>query len=307
MQYASWMRDAAPSIESRRLWELTLPGSHNAGAVDLRSVTLLDFGSAWANTQGCPIREQLKAGIRYLDLHVQYLHLDAAAEAYLVHTPAGGITTFFGQSVEVMLQEVAAYLRAHPQEVVVLHFSRFYAMTPDRHRRLAARIQELLGQWLIPPRSADACLGTVWQQQKQAVVLYGPDQPGSTGREQAATAAPAFRQLEGKAGICQAPVPAFQALPLLHAHFERALQARRLTRLSVLHGTCTVSALAMLRGYLNLKNAFTDRAELAAYLNPVLLSWLRLLWFDQQVNILALDFAAESELVPLAVALNQRI
>ena len=289
------MRDAAPALRHRRLPELVLPGSYNAGAVDLHSITVLGFGRRWANTQRHSVAAQLRAGIRYLDLHVQYLHVEGASGPYLVHTPAGGIATFFGQSLTELMSDVLSFLRQHPREVVIVHLSRFYDMTPARHAHLAELLRTWTGERVVLPTALASTVGELWAVGRQLVVLYGDDYCGGGGRTAALAAWPAL--WDAQATCDSAPPLPPPLLTPLTVPFEAALQARDPARLGVLRGTWTVTAGAMLRGYLRPHQTFTDRAQIAAHLNPLLLRWLRCP-AARTVNVLALDYATDSELPP---------
>ena len=302
LPYAHWMRDCASVLGARSLADIVLPGSYNAGAVNLRSITVLDCGERWANTQREPVSAQLRAGIRYLDLHVQYLRVEGAYGPYLVHTPAGGIATFFGQSVAQVVADVLAFVREHPQEIVVLHFSRFYDMDATRHAHLAELLRAWLGERAPPPLARDATIGEFWTAARQLVVLYGTDRPGSTGRAAAFATWPTL--WDAPSVCCCAPIPEQQLLPGLLAHFTQGLRVRVPGQLGVLLGTCKVTAAAMLRAYVWPSADIIDRAHLAAYLNPHIVDWLKVYWAKLPVNVVALDYATDSDLVATALVLN---
>lgn len=68
---------------------------------------------AYSLTQKYSITDQLKRGVRYLDLRVGQRPEDG--NLYVVHS-------FYGNKVEVILTQVAEFLEEHSMEVVVIDF-----------------------------------------------------------------------------------------------------------------------------------------------------------------------------------------
>ncbi|KAJ1486266.1 hypothetical protein T484DRAFT_1790190 [Baffinella frigidus] len=96
---ARWMERAWAELREKRIWEISLPGTHNSGAARLSRDVAPDHGGAkilelrrsldssawlrrsfgrtldgickhWSETQDLSIEKQLLAGVRYLDCRV---------------------------------------------------------------------------------------------------------------------------------------------------------------------------------------------------------------------------------------------
>jgi 1-phosphatidylinositol phosphodiesterase len=90
--------------DARSLSSLTIPGSHDSGA-------LYSVGDLAGKCQDLSISEQLQAGIRYLDVRLQ-----ASNEGlYVVH---GFVNE--GQSFKTLLSSVTSFLSNHYSETVLL-------------------------------------------------------------------------------------------------------------------------------------------------------------------------------------------
>jgi 1-phosphatidylinositol phosphodiesterase len=99
--YSSWMGQVE---DSRSLTNMTIPGSHDSGA-------LYSVADLAGKCQDLTIAEQLVAGVRYLDVRLQ-----ASNNAlYVVH---GFINE--GLSFESLLKSVVSFLGSHPSESVLL-------------------------------------------------------------------------------------------------------------------------------------------------------------------------------------------
>ena len=113
---ADWMKDLDGSL---RLNEIILPGSHDSGTqhVQLGFVT---------KCQGLSVAEQLEAGVRYLDIRLAIADAEdpGARQMRLVHGFTKGRTGPMPWAVSMYLDRVlddcAAFLKAHPTETVIL-------------------------------------------------------------------------------------------------------------------------------------------------------------------------------------------
>lgn len=101
-----WMGALDPSL---RLDALTIPGSHNSGATR---------GGRWVACQSRPIRAQLDAGVRYLDIRVRHHH-----GVFRIHH-----NQWFQQlTLDEVLDSCQDFLRAHPTESVLLCLTQEYS------------------------------------------------------------------------------------------------------------------------------------------------------------------------------------
>lgn len=88
------------------LKKVAIPGSHDSGTTGMLYVS---------ETQGRSIIDQLRCGVRYLDIRVALKKGD-----YIVyHGP------IYGMSYETVLKDVKAFLTAHPTETIILDLQHF--------------------------------------------------------------------------------------------------------------------------------------------------------------------------------------
>ncbi len=100
---SDWM---AQLPDERLLRRIVIPGSHDAGT----------HGIIWAGeTQALTIAEQLASGVRYFDLRVHKKNEDYV----IFHSVMDGV------AFEPILADMAAFLAAHPGEVLLLDFQHF--------------------------------------------------------------------------------------------------------------------------------------------------------------------------------------
>ena len=96
----NWMQE----IEDNRLvCKMSIPGTHDTAA---------DTGDGWTKTQEKSIKEQLKSGIRFLDIRLGYK--DGVLK--LCH----GSAVFNKTLTEDVLRTTAEFLRDHPSETVIM-------------------------------------------------------------------------------------------------------------------------------------------------------------------------------------------
>jgi len=95
----------------------------------------------WSVTQSATLEEQLRNGVRYLDVRVAIQ--EKGAPPLVVHHLCGA-------ELGPLLAQLDAFLTAHPQEVVVVDFQHFYGFERLDHERLIAHLQGLFGARLCP-------------------------------------------------------------------------------------------------------------------------------------------------------------
>lgn len=119
----------------------------------------------WSVCQDKPIADQLKMGIRYLDIRVC---TDGKTDDF--HTFHGLI----GQSIESLLKEVKEFLDNHSKEVIFLDFNHFCEVSPDQHLKLIKLIKEYLSSYLskINDSIETLCLNRIWENNWRALVFY---------------------------------------------------------------------------------------------------------------------------------------
>lgn len=115
--------------------------------------------------------DQLRAGVRYLDLRTARLEDKHASSANLrvVHSLAG-VTTL------QVLRQVAAFLEETSHEVVVLDFQHFYGLAHTDHKMLVSSIIQLFGAGsIVPPTLTKAALSKLWEARHRVLILYGDE------------------------------------------------------------------------------------------------------------------------------------
>jgi 1-phosphatidylinositol phosphodiesterase len=124
----NWMN--APSFWRRNqsLAGITLPGTHNSGTSN--------YGPGWAPTAKCQwmnINDQLKIGVRFLDLRVGF---DGKSDPQICHGKAGHANRTLNQ----VLLGVRNFLHRYPSECAVLCFDDEY----NEGKKLTNAIERLL-------------------------------------------------------------------------------------------------------------------------------------------------------------------
>ncbi|HEV7570218.1 MAG TPA: hypothetical protein VGQ21_01860 [Thermoanaerobaculia bacterium] len=132
---ASWMQDRLDTLGRKRLRELVLPASHDAGMYRGNIPGL-------ARNQKLSIYEQLHYGVRYFELRPMWGVLGKGP--WLIHH--GGIP---GPSLQTVLNDVKQFAAQGHRELVILKFSHFKYVDNDHYRRFVAQIENTIGDWLV--------------------------------------------------------------------------------------------------------------------------------------------------------------
>jgi hypothetical protein len=137
---ASWMQRRLPTLGPKRIRDLVLPASHDAGSYT-------DNLNRWVRTQTLSIYEQLRYGIRYFDLRPKWSGTVSQGEWMIHH---GGYT---GPSVQTVLNDVSAFAGAAPpeesKELMILKLSHFERTNARNYVKLVDQINRTIGQWLV--------------------------------------------------------------------------------------------------------------------------------------------------------------
>ncbi|XP_028280388.1 PI-PLC X domain-containing protein 1 [Parambassis ranga] len=186
--HPDWMSRLPEELLDVPLWNLAIPGSHDSMSfcLDVSSPVL---GSEpcflrltdrlvpcctrrcvyrWATTQQSVLSDQCDLGIRFLDLRI-------------ARKPAGGSTMFFAHGIYTLitvkeaLEELAAWLDAHPKEIVIISCSHFESLTDDDHACLVEFMMWLFGGKLCSSRETPT-LRSCWSRGQQVIVSYDNQQ-----------------------------------------------------------------------------------------------------------------------------------
>ncbi|XP_059476375.1 PI-PLC X domain-containing protein 3 [Neocloeon triangulifer] len=160
-----WMGRLPDKAKDVPFFRLAIPGTHDSLSYTISASAPLApdcptavrkmekmFGAVtrsilynWSVTQRLKISDQLRHGIRYLDLRVAMPvdGRDRNSQPLVVHH-------LCGTEIGPLLAEVDAFLSAFDQEVVVLDFQHFYNFTSDDHTQFIKHMQGLFGSRLCP-------------------------------------------------------------------------------------------------------------------------------------------------------------
>lgn len=161
-----WMELLPPSVRSRPLSHLLIPGTHDCGSYGLQTrygispdhndlknawwfkyfpKVALKITKRWTRTQGANTREQLRHGVRYFDFRgaprrvVQSGKLvPTGIDLYFVHG-------LYGPRIVDMLSTIKTFLEKNTKEVVILHFQHFYAVDEKMIKNLLEHVERIFG------------------------------------------------------------------------------------------------------------------------------------------------------------------
>jgi len=181
-----------------------LPGAHNSAAYKLNHYALAPAGGAhpdwvgwlnshsptvtvpvsqlavpWADCQGETVADQLRHGVRYLDLRAVWVESsdqrrelglgEGGPEWLVTHTLLGG-------PIEDVFIQVAAFLREHTKEVVLLDLQHVKAApTAEAHARLLGQLEKHLhvdGRMAPSELGVDVTYGEMVAKGYQCIVFY---------------------------------------------------------------------------------------------------------------------------------------
>lgn len=188
---ASWMA----AYPGARLADLALPASHHSAAytapplppadplsgllspngsarrdaaADILEAAGVAVGQAWAVTQVVTVRQQLDGGVRFLDLRLR----DREGTVWTAHR-------WYLVPLSVVVEDVAAFVAAHPTEVVVVKLRRDWDNRPADEVRATALSAALapLAAYVVPPADREVPVGMLASAGKRVVLLKGNEDP----------------------------------------------------------------------------------------------------------------------------------
>ncbi|XP_024134599.1 PI-PLC X domain-containing protein 1 [Oryzias melastigma] len=185
-RFQDWMSALPEELWDIPLTQLAIPGSHDAMSYCLDitsplvrsesdSFRLLDtlfycftrpIIFKWATTQDKTIEEQLSMGIRYFDLRIAHKPHDSSCDLYFTHVIYTHLT------VLETLRSVAAWLKLHPKEVVILACSHFEGIDDRFHESFIVCLKRLFGSKLCPWKEPDLSLRRLWKSGYQVILSY---------------------------------------------------------------------------------------------------------------------------------------
>ena len=144
MNTSNWM-SATPDIDSLNIYELTLPGTHNAGSDWRASYPFFGPPPHWIACQHDTFIAQLNHGARALDIRLAY---DAKAEGlqkFVMHHNGHRNS----RTLESLVKDVDKFLESNPDEFIVLDFHSLDGNEFD-YQHFNNMVIKFLGHRLIP-------------------------------------------------------------------------------------------------------------------------------------------------------------
>ncbi|MGN8258971.1 hypothetical protein ACLEJW_06525 [Pseudomonas sp. SMSB3] len=169
MNKQNWMA-ASPELGRLRIDQLILPGSHDSG-MDKQADNIVP---AQEVTQDVSCIEQIRAGIRVLDLRVR------ANREYTPDSPYRYKLYHMSTSGRTVLGDVVTELNqfysdpANEREIVILDFHQFDNFSAQEHQWLLMSLDKHLGQRIIPYELHALTLDQLWNEHpgKAVVIAY---------------------------------------------------------------------------------------------------------------------------------------
>lgn len=167
----NWMELLRPHIESRRLVDLRMPGSHDANSY---SFTRTGYADPFGRCQFISIAGQLKIGVRYLDIRYGPDPKDEKAVLDQHGIVKGG-------SVWNHFIEIRDFCRDHPMEFVIINFQNEAKISQKAKTLALRRLAGTLGGLLVSQEDCDTwfrldkvTLGEIWASKKRVLLLSHP-------------------------------------------------------------------------------------------------------------------------------------
>ncbi|WP_213940742.1 hypothetical protein [Pseudomonas sp. dw_612] len=156
-----WM-DNTLYLNKLRIDELILPGTHNSGAD--KKASILNFPQQI--TQDVPASEQIKAGIRVLDLRVRFEpgEADGSPKRFALYH-GNSLNRFVGTDILDVLNEfyeTSSSKAARAKELIILNFHQFDNFTEAAHEELRLLIDRKIGNRTIPSSFRYSTVEHIW-------------------------------------------------------------------------------------------------------------------------------------------------
>ena len=161
LYFSRWMEKHTKAIQHLPLNRLCLVQSHNSGTFNMKS----PFTKPWATTQHVDLIQQMRRGIRVLDIR---LGCDGPIEWILVHDKWRT-----NLSLKQALFQVCTFIKSNPNEVIILDFHRFIELNHNFiWDNLFGFILEILRDILILYEGKLPTLEEIWQTKRRVVVAW---------------------------------------------------------------------------------------------------------------------------------------
>uniref|UniRef100_A0A0R3RSH1 PLCXc domain-containing protein n=1 Tax=Elaeophora elaphi TaxID=1147741 RepID=A0A0R3RSH1_9BILA len=202
-----WMSELPAAARDKPIMTLAIPGSHLSGTCSLKEdseitpdqawcVRVLDSNDMirkavynWSKVQTLSIKQQLEAGIRFLDVQVAYLnegiyviHGLRSMEIRDINFSDDCINFVIVHLILNLFKRVDDFLSLHPKEVILIDINHFYEFREQHHDKLLDMINNLFGDRLInrPATIRTAMsytLNKIWNGTGRVIIFYQPPLP----------------------------------------------------------------------------------------------------------------------------------
>lgn len=153
-QTHQWMADS-PLLDKLSLFEMTLPGAHNAGC-DWEASYALIPGKNWLACQDVSFYSQLNRGARALDLRLIYNSEANHLGRFRFHH--NGYTS--SRTLEDLVRDLKGFQERSRNEFIVLDFHELSSVNdPFNHAQFKSALLEQLGERIIPSENLHLTLG----------------------------------------------------------------------------------------------------------------------------------------------------
>ncbi len=239
---------------------------------------------AWMPKQVLSIPQQLQAGIRYFDMRITKLRGAFLAEHGL-----------YTRQLKRYLKDMRTFLDEHPHEVIIIHFASLAQLDRGDKRRLVTMIFQMFGARLARAGVvSDLTLSFLWKKRKQIVLFFPEDDMELLSNH-------IFGGLVWSDELLLLPFPKKQHVSELHDCLE-ALYSEDRPKMGQekFHVMKAVLSPDMTMVFGEFK--YRSMRELAANeTNPTICRWLA---EKKMLNIVAVDFVGESDIVTQILRLN---
>eukprot|EP00760_Papus_ankaliazontas_P014715 PhM_4_TR16135/c2_g3_i1/m.5412 len=303
--YQNWMRDNFALLQSKPIYDICMPGTHDSGTYALTTTvapsapsfvqelkkitgdTFMSVVTAWAQSQPSEqcIHDQLMLGSRYTDLRVDY---DAPNDTLRI---AHGL---FGPAVKDVVTQIQQFHAAHPDEFLVIAFNSLDTMTPALHSRLVSLLQSTWGNAMVDADNFNKTLQELHSTPQRLFVFYGDDDVVKQNKFLISNS------------MKYDPWANKDKVDDLHAFLLTTVQSRPAGKVFVLQGQLTDNNDTIIKGVVTPEGGTVPHSleELAWMSNQSLVDWLNSDWAKTPLNIVFCDFLATSTVVPACILRN---
>lgn len=303
-----WM-SRTPGLAGKPLNKIAMPATHDSGTYGIQSVysrpvddafapdgelpiiragQFIGVSDLWAKAQEKDIAQQLRDGVRSIDLR------PCREKSGALRVCHG----MYGPLVSDLLEQVRVFAAAHPKEIIVVANGPFSGMSDADHDKLAQLYQQKLGANLVDYGAGDVSpattLGELWTMHpgKNVIVVYDHARrpstfwPGSTIT--GSWKGDIWDRADKKATL------------------DTALGTTTADTFFSFSGAATPDGTLITNSFDPLGTYPKSLAGMADDTNPVMLGWLRDEWSTKPANMIYVDFYNRTCLFELTQILNGR-